>query len=190
MVVSSGTFGEGSLSFRLKEGSGSSNGYTDSDIYTLKISNGYLEPFPPAPTPIAAPDVACRVRVAQKTREIQNTGATLLVRCLDRALKHLRLGTAEAPAQKACSLKPGDPKSLSQKLSLLLQVAKTKVQNKCPTQFGDKELEALLGKVRCEIEERVGAIDHEAAETIHHMNPTLTLQDVLTEFPCLKSSTN
>lgn len=98
------TFGEGTVTLRLREGAGSSIGYGDSEELTLTISNGFLpalEIDPNEPSAASAAD-KCRKAVAKETRSLVSKQHQLLARCLDAVFAAEELGKSEVNAAKAC----------------------------------------------------------------------------------------
>lgn len=98
------TFGEGSVTLRIREGSGTSVGYGESEELTLKVSNGYLpglETDPNDPTAAAAAD-KCRKAVAKQTRTLVSKQHQLLTKCLDAVFAAEDLGKSGAAAAKVC----------------------------------------------------------------------------------------
>ena len=106
MTSDHNSFGEGSVTIRLNEGAGTSNGYGSSEELTLKVSNGYLPALELDPND---PDSAknankCRKSVAKEVRRVTSKQYQLIGKCLDAIYAAEELGKRASAAVRKCDV--------------------------------------------------------------------------------------
>lgn len=167
------TFAEGRVSFKLKEGA-SGIGYGDSEIHTLRLSNGYL---PGLEGTVTIADVNCRKAVAGEVRKLTAEVYKRLGLCLDRVTLAEELGRSEKAARKACEVNTAfDSKGVAGRIATATAKAIARIQAKCGTLTGSSEPYTLsavtthLGMASCRAQELAGATyenaRHEIAEIL------------------------
>ncbi len=166
------TFAEGRFSFKLREGS-SGVGYGDSEIHTLKLSNGYLPGLEGAAT-IA--DVNCRKAVALEVRKLTAEVYRRLGLCLDRITLAEELGKSEKAARKACEVNTAhDSKGVAGRIETAVQKAIGRIEKKCGTLTSSSEpytqsaINTHLGMASCRAQELAGATYENARDEIAHI---------------------
>jgi len=197
-----GEFGEGRISFKLTA-SGPTT-YAESEIYTLKISNGPL-PLPDYDT--AAYDsasVKCLSAASKAVRKFVGAEHKLLSKCLDKvqvlaAKQELTtpppsLAAAEAAAEKACADASGngpDSGTMLGKVAAARAKAFTSIQDACgaggSNTLSDDDINQQLGLASCRTEELVSStygLAHAELEEIN-VRPSQGGDDVTAHFPCL-----
>ena len=209
LTLPEGQFGEASISFKLKNLAAI---YADSQIYTLKISNGPLAPIDYDTTAYGAKSVTCQKTVGAQVSAFVTKKLTLLRACLDalqvyKAKSELTtppptLATALVAAEKICANAAGtspDTKTMLGKLAAAQTAAFTAIRKKCAApnppavpasasgDFSDDDISQQLGFAGCRVEELVaGAYGGARAElaliTARASQGGKTLD---TYFPCL-----
>lgn len=164
------TFAEGRVSFKVSEGSGSSVGYADSEIYTLKISNGYLPGLEGA---VTVADVNCRKAVAGEVRKLESEVYKRIGLCLDKIAGAQHLGRSIVAARKACEVNATfNPTGLAARVAAATQKAVGKIAIKCgplsalSEPFTASAINTHLGMASCRAQELAGATYEEARDLI------------------------
>ena len=212
LALPEGQFGEASVSFKLTT---TSMAYTESPIYTLKVSNGPLAPIDYDTTAYGAKSVTCQKTVGSQVSGFSAKKFNLLRPCLDKlqvykAMSELTtpppgLAAALTAAEKACanaSATTPDATTLLGKLAKAQAAAFTAIQKKCGTpnpptvpnsasgDFSDDDINQQLGFAGCRVEELVaGAYGGARAElaliTARASQGGKTLDSY---FPCLHTT--
>ncbi len=186
------TFGEGRVTFRVREGS-SSFGYGTSETRTLTVSNGYL-PVLEAPS---EEELACQKAVAKIGTGYAKKVDAYLVKCFDKLFAAEFNGKSEAAALKACDLDANNSKGLVGYLAAVKTKAVEGIAKKCGPLSGtsvpytESMIHAHLGMTSCRIQELVGARYNGASGILGHLLEHEGLgdtHDVLAALPCLKAS--
>lgn len=186
------TFGEGRVTFRVREGS-SAVGYGDSEVRTLTLSNGYLPVFE-APS---EEELACQKAVAKLGAGYAKKVDAYLVKCFDKLFAAEFNAKSETAALKACDLDAGNEKGLVGYLAAVKSKALAGITKKCgilsPTSipYTESMIQAHLGMTSCRIQELVGARYNGASHILGHLLEHEALGDtdsVLAALPCLKAS--
>lgn len=160
-----GEFGEGSISFKLTT---TSLSYTDSEIYTIKLTNG---PLPPPDFDTAAYDKAnvdCRKATGKAAQKFLDKKLSMTRKCLD-ALQVLGakealttppadLADAEAAAEGVCVGETGTEaaKTLIGKIDAAKTKASESITSKCPM-LSAEDISQNLGFVACRADQLLAA---------------------------------
>lgn len=192
-----GTFGEGSISFRLTTTSAS---YTSSPIYTVKLTNGPLPPPDYDSAEYDQDDVKCRKTVSKAAQKFLAKKLTLARKCLDKiqvleAHEALavppplaRMNRIEEAAEAACVGKPGqDPaKTMLGKIDAARAEAAAAVTSKCAS-LSSEDIDQNLGFVACQADRLLAASYPDAKSTMHEFTAPLLLGGLPLDryFPCL-----
>ena len=149
-----GEFGEGTVSFRFKEGA-AGPGYGQSDVYNMKISNGYLPP-------VESPDngsASCQKTVGNEQRKLIGKAYKNFTRCLD-AIQKFKAGGGDigvsipSNVAKACS----DPANgVLARNDASRAAAQAKAESKCGGVFTPDQLSPHFGMGVCRVQELIGA---------------------------------
>jgi hypothetical protein len=145
------TFAEGRFSFRVFD---TGAGYTDSAVYTMRLSNGHLGE--------GESNLGCLKAVAGEQRKRLGAIYKSLAKCVDAVLA-AEAGGNPAAAVAACSLDGSDPKSLVSKLDAARTKSLDKIAAKCgalsdvSVPFTLSQISTHLGMGACRSQELVGA---------------------------------
>ena len=167
-----GEFGEGRVSFKLTATGPTT--YAESEIYTLRISNG--------PLPVIAYDTAsedksstkCLATVSKAVAKFVSAKHKLLAKCMDKVQAWQakaalltppgNLASAEAAAEKACADASGagpDSATMLGRIDAARAKAFTTIQTACgasgSSDLSDDDISAHLGLAGCRVEEIVSA---------------------------------
>jgi hypothetical protein len=171
MTPNSNTFGEGEITFRLNEGSGSSVGYLSSEPVTLKISNGPLPGLDPANEDEAKASNKCRKAAAKSVTSHSKKTYQLIGKCLDAVFAAEQLGKSESTAVKACDVDTTNDKSLASKIAADLGKQIEKLDKACDKDtvdsfgpFTASNLNTHLGMAACRSQELAGATYNNAVD--------------------------
>jgi hypothetical protein len=161
LMLPVGEHGSGKLAFKLTT---TASGYSESQAYTLVLSNGHL----PAPSygsvAYDKASVGCQAAIGREGRKLVAAKLTQLEKCLDKVaalrakeavLPPVSTASAEKSAQRACGA------SLVGRLEKALAGAAAKIEKACGS-FASADLDpnqiaAHLDLVGCRAEELVGA---------------------------------
>jgi len=209
LALPEGEFGEGSISFKLTS---TTPAYSESEIYTLKISNGPLAHFDYDPGTYASKSVACQQLVGAQVSSFTKKRFTYLRACLDKVQVYAAkaalttppatLTAAQKAAEKACADASGtgpDAKTMLGKIAAAQAAAFTAIKKKCGTpnpptvpatasgDLADDDITQLLGLAACRTDELAagtygGAREHFATYTARASQGGNALD---TYFPCL-----
>jgi hypothetical protein len=179
LTLPEGEFGEGSVSFKLTTPSAA---YGESEIYTLKLSNGPLAPLDYDAAVYAAKSVLCQQTVGAQVRTLINKELGYLKACLDKVAVYTAkaalttpppsLGAAQAAAEKACANASGttpDSSTMLGKIAKAKAAASTAIKKRCGTpnppavpnsasgDLSDDDISQHLGLAGCRVEELAAA---------------------------------
>lgn len=164
MTADSHTFGEGEITFRIREGTGTGVGYTPSDPMTLRISNGLLPALEPASEAEASASHKCRRAVAKALLAHSKKTHQLLGKCLDAIFAAEELGKSQSVPVKACDVDASSDTSLKARLAADLAKRITSLDKVCDkgndgsfAPFTASNLHTYLGMGACRSQELVGA---------------------------------
>ena len=166
LMLPEGEFGEATISFKL-----TSDAYTESPSYTLRLSNAHLGRAEYRVDQFDKAGVACRDTVAKEVGGFTAKAYAAFRKCATKIeiLKaseaaHLDLTKPTAVAEKTCADSNGtgaDTKTLIGTLAALRAKAAAAITKKCgPTganAFDDDAINAHLGMVQCRVEGMVAA---------------------------------
>lgn len=163
-----GEFGEGEASFVFEDPNA---GYGASEIYTFKISNGYL-----APVEDATKDTAkCQKQVGKEVGRLLGANYKVIAKCLDAVQSWKADGadpeTDPVPA-KVAKLCADPTKGIAARTAANRVKALDKAVAKCVGTFGSdvegaiNALSPHLGMAACRVEELIGAAYSSALEDI------------------------
>jgi len=192
LTADANTFGEGRVSFRVREGS-TAIGYADSAIHTIHVSNGYLPVLEAATTA----DLKCQKGIAKAAAKLGAKVHSLLAKCLDKVQAAEHLGKSDEAAAKACDVDHLNPKSLASTVEAEAAKALSSASKACgalsgtSTPFTDSMVQAHLGMASCRAQEQAGAHYNGATHAIGHVLEHAGLgdeHDVHHALPCLKGS--
>lgn len=192
VTADANTFGEGHVSFRVREGS-TSVGYADSEIRTIRVSNGYL----PVLETATAEQLKCQKGVAKAGAKLAAKVQGLLAKCLDKVQAAEFLGKSDDAAAKACDVDHMRPKSLASNVEAEVDKARAAAAKTCgafsgtSTPYTDSMVRAHLGMISCRAQEQAGAQYNGAAHAIGHILEHAGIgdeHDVHHALPCLKGS--
>lgn len=164
-----GSFGEGRVSFKLTTTSGS---YSESEAYTLTLTNGALGATAYATGAYDKAGVACRQTVAKAGQTFLAKKLSLMRACADKlqalAAKNALttppadLAKVQAAAEKACVGASGEAagKTMLGKIEVARSKAFGAIQKKCAVAAGlsDNDIHQHLGMIACRTDELVGAM--------------------------------
>ena len=167
-----GTFGEGRLSFKLTA-SGPTT-YTESPVYTVKISNGPLAPPDYDTGSYDKPNIKCYAAAAKAVAKFVAAEQLLLGKCLGKVQAYeagLALASApnnlsklQAAAEKACADAGGtgpDSATMLGKIDAARTKATAAMQDACGSggsgALSDDDISQELGLASCRAEELVAA---------------------------------
>ncbi|HUI27557.1 MAG TPA: hypothetical protein VL403_15855 [Candidatus Kryptonia bacterium] len=196
-----GQFGEGSVSFKLT----TSGGYSESPIYTLKVSNGPLAHIDYDTAAYGAKSVVCQLTVGAQTRALVNAKFALLQGCLayaniDTAMAAVtpalpKAAAAHAKAALACTDATGvgpDSKTILGKIAAVRTAAFNAIKARCGSatgsgDFTDDDINQQLGLAECRTEELVAAAYGGAKEILAGYTARASQGGGTfdTHFPCL-----
>lgn len=159
LMMAPGEYGEGTISFKLTTTSGS---YTESESYTLKLSNGHLAPIEYDAAAYDKDSVGCQKTVGKEIKGFLAGKYQALAKCLDvfqtvEALEAAGLdaASAEAKAAAACGRK------LLDAVAKVRTKATDKIAAKCgPSGSNDMSAESIAAHVSfvgCRVEETISA---------------------------------
>ena len=212
LALAEGEFGEGSISFKLKDTSAVPK-YSDSEIYTLKLSNGPLFPIDYDTATYDSHSVTCQQTVAAQVRTFVSKKLGYLKACLDKVAvyeaKHVlttapaTLTAAQKAAEKACvdAATPTGPdsKTMLGKIAAAKAAAFTAIQKKCGTpnppsvpntasgDLSDDDINQLIGLAGCRAEGLTAAIYGGAKQSLstYTPRPSQSADTLDLSFPCL-----
>jgi hypothetical protein len=200
LMLPAGEFGEGSISFKLTT---TSVAYTESEEYTVTLTNGHLAGVAYDDTSVDNQSVNCQKTVAKEIRKLNAASYKLLSKCLDKvqsweakeAAAHpgatAALATAEAQCADASGSGPDD-KTMLGRIGAAKQKAVDAIVDKCGTAgSGDyletNDIKAHVNMAQCRTEELISAGYGFAQAQLAHF--TLRASQgggpLDTAFPCL-----
>lgn len=190
-----GTFGEGSISFKLTT---TAPAYSDSDIYTIRLTNGPLPPpdFDTAEYDKAAVD--CRKAAGKATQKFLDKKLSLARKCLDQlqvlgakealTVPPADLADSEAKAEAICVGEPGTEasKTMLGKIDAALAKAKDTITSKCTT-LSSEDIDQNLGSVSCQADQLLAGTYPDAKSHMAEFNSQASQGGAAldTYFPCL-----
>lgn len=159
LMMAPGEFGTGTIAFKLTTTSGS---YTESESYTLTLSNGHLAPIEYDTGAYDKASVGCQKTIGKEAKGFLSAKYQTLAKCLDKfqvveALEAAGADTtsAEAAVAGACGQKMLD------KIAGVRAKAEAKITDRCgaaaSADHGAESIAAHLGFVGCRVEELVSA---------------------------------
>jgi hypothetical protein len=188
LAMPAGEFGEGTLSFKLTTTSGS---YTESESYTVTLSNGHLAPVEYDTGAYDSARVKCRQTIGKEIRKLLAAEYQLLAKCLDKiqvAEARAEAGLDAASAENAAAGACGD--AMVAKATQIETKAKEKIAAKCGSagsnDYGPEAIAAHVGMATCRAEELISA-SYPGAQG-HLGEYQANGQPTDTYFPCLTPS--
>jgi hypothetical protein len=204
LALPEGEFGEGRVSFKLI--STGPTIYAESEIYTVKLSNGPL-PVPDYDT--AAYDsasVKCLATSSREARKFTGKVQTFLSKCLDTVQVYSAKAALASPpsnlaallsaAEKACADAAGagpDSSTLLGRIQAAKARAVAKIEADCgatgSTDFVADDVTQFLGLTQCRAEELLAASYGVAKDQLEELNFTLRASQgggpLIDSFPCI-----
>jgi len=200
LTLPSGTFGEGRVSFKIRQTAGSTV-YGDSQAVSLRVSNGHL--FPPEydATAYDSASVKCQQAVGKNARKFAGALQAALEKCLDKVAvvaadtaAGLSTTKAQANADKACGDAGGTlppENTMLGKIAAARQKAFDAIQKACgaagSNDYGDEAISQHLGLAACNVEDIMSGGYHGANEALEAI--TQVGQPVTDSLPCLFPTT-
>ena len=192
-----GAFGESSVSFKLKSLTGP---YTESPVYTIKISNGPLAHMDYDPDAYDSAAVACQKKVGSQVSTFIGKKLNYLRACLDKLQVYTarneltsppnNLDAALVAAEKVCanpnSNKP-DKATMLGKIAAARDKAFAAIQAKCSDILSDDDIDQQLGLAGCRVEELAAGAYGGASEGLELFSARASQggSPLNTYFPCL-----
>jgi hypothetical protein len=185
LMMAPGEYGEGTISFKLTTTSGS---YTESESYTLKLSNGHLAPIEYDAGSFDKDSVGCQKAVGKAIKGFLAGKYQAMAKCLDvfqtvEALEAAGLdaASAEAKAETACGQK------LLDAVAKVRDKATASIAGKCGTlgsnDMSAESIAAHVSFVGCRVEETISASYPGAQGLLAEI--TVGGNPVDESFPCL-----
>ncbi len=185
LMLAPGEFGAGTISFKLTTTSAL---YTESESYTLALSNGHLAPIAYDAGAYDKDSVGCQKTIGKEIKGFLAGKYQAMAKCLDvfqtvEALEAAGLdgGSAEAKAEAACGQK------LLDAVAKVRDQATAKIAAKCgPAGSGDMNVESIAAHVSfvgCRVEETISASYPGAQELLAEIEVGGDRVDE--SFPCL-----
>ena len=196
-----GEFGEGRITFRLTT---TSPAYSDSEPYTLVLTNGHLKApgYADVPGVYDADGVSCTTTAAKESAKFGAKKHQILSACLAniqvraaREAAGLDATAADAAVENACAKTSGpDSGTMLGKIEAARAKAIAKIAKKCgaaaSNDYSDDEIGALVGLVGCRAEEEIAAAYHGARSELEELTARASQggQPLDESFPCMPFS--
>lgn len=185
LMLAPGEFGDGTIAFKLTTTSGL---YTESESYTLKLSNGHLAPIEYDAGSYDKDSVGCQKTIGKEIKGFLAGKYQAMAKCLDafqvveaQEAAGLDATSAEEKAEKACGQK------LLDAVAKVRDKATTKIAAKCgPAGSSDMSAESIAAHVSfvgCRVEETISASYPGAQGLLHEVE--VGGDHVDESFPCL-----
>lgn len=204
LALPAGTFGEARISFKLTDASASPT-YSDSEVYTLTLTNGHLGAVDFSTSSLDRPAIRCQQAVGREARKFLNKKLTFLSQCLDavmlynaRAAAGLPSSAALQAAEKRCADASGsgpESRTLLGKIESARAKALDAIKATCGVAGSgdftqDEDIQAHISMVGCRAEELVSASYNTAKHDLEPFTARSSQggQPLDTYFPCLVAS--